>query len=81
MTWSSAIGILILLAGIITSITLYAIKKKWYPVMFIISVGLLVFTSIFIIDVFDLSKNGILIVLASTTVVMLAIGYYSSKTK
>jgi len=65
--------------GLVVAIILYAMKRKWHPIMYLISVSLYIFTVGFVIDVFDLSKNGILLSLAFSAVVMIGVGFYLSK--
>ena len=79
MAWYPFLGYGIFWIGLITSIILYAMKRKWYPIMYLISVSLYVFTMGFIIDVFDLSKNGILIILAFSALIMIGAGSYLSQ--
>jgi|TARA_Y100000034_G_scaffold39178_1_gene48308 hypothetical protein len=79
MTWYPFLGYGIFWIGLVISIILYAMKRKWYPIMYLISVSLYIFTVGFIIDVFELSKNGILLTLAFSTLVMIGLGVYLSK--
>lgn len=79
MAWYPFLGYGIFWIGLIVSIILYAMKRKWYPIMYLISVSLYIFTVGFIIDVFELSKNGILLTLALSALVMIGLGVYLSK--
>ena len=79
MAWYPVLGYGIFWIGLVVSIILYAMKRKWYPIMYLISVSLYIFTVGFIIDVFELSKNGILLTLAFSTLVMIGLGIYLSK--
>ena len=79
MVWYPILGYGIIWIGLIVSIILYAMKRKWYPIMFLISVSLYVFTVGFMIDVFDMSKNGILMILAFSALAMIGLGLYLSK--
>lgn len=79
MAWYPFFGKVIFWIGLILSIIIFSIKKKWYPVMYFVSLSLYIFTAGFIIDVFDFSKNKILLVLAFSSFVMLALGVYLSK--
>ncbi len=47
--------------------------------MYVISIALYVFTTGFMIDVFDIGKFGIVATLAFSAVGFMAIGYYFSK--
>ena len=79
MTWYPFLGYATFWIGLIVSIILYAMKRKWYPIMYLITVSLYIFTVGFIIDVFELSKNGILLALAFSAIVMIGLGFYLSK--
>lgn len=79
MTWYQIFGFLIFWVALVSSIILYILKRKWYPIMYLISVSLYVFTIGFVIDVFNFSVNLILFVLAFSAVVMIASGIYLSK--
>src|SRR3989338_700669 len=58
---------------------LFAMKKKWFMIMYLISICVYIFTIGFVIDVFDLSKDQILLILAFSSGVMIAAGVYLSK--
>ena len=79
MVFYPALGFGIFWIGLIAAVVLYAVKRKWYPLMYLISVSLYIFTVGFVIDVFDVSKNVILLILAGSTVVMIGLGFYLSK--
>lgn len=79
MAWYPFLGWGIFWIGLVVAIILFAMKRKWYPMMYLISVSLYIFTVGFIIDVFDLSKNGILLILAFSAVLMIGLGLYLSK--
>lgn len=79
MAWYAALGYVVFWFALIISIILYVAKRKWYPVMYLLSVSLYVFTAGFVIDVFDLTKDGILLVFAFSAVVMISLGAYLSK--
>jgi CDP-diglyceride synthetase len=79
MAWYPFLGYGIFWIGLVVSIILYAMKRKFYPIMYLISVSLYIFTVAFIIDVFELSKNGILLTLAFSALVMIGLGIYLSK--
>jgi len=78
MAWYPALGWGIFWIGLIASIILFATKKKWYPIMYLVSISLYIFTIGFIVDVFDMGKNGILIILAISAAIMILIGWYLS---
>ncbi len=77
--WYPFVGYGIFWVSLIVSIILYAVKRKWYPIMYLISIALYIFTLCFVIDVFELSKNWILLLLAFSALVMIYIGFYISK--
>ena len=77
--WYPFLGYGVFWIALVTSIILYAIKRKWYPIMYLISISLYIFTVGFVIDVFDLTKNWILLILAFSAFLMISIGTYLSK--
>jgi len=79
MAWYPFLGYGVFWLALITAIILYAMKRKWYPIMYLVSIALYIFTVGFVIDVFDLSKNRILLLLAFSTFVMISLGVYLSK--
>lgn len=79
MNWYPFLGYSVFWLALITAIVLYVAKRKWYPLLYLISVSLYVFTVGFVIDVFDLSKNGILFLLALSAALMIGAGMYLSK--
>jgi len=64
--------------GLILGIVLFAKYRKLYPVFYMISIALYVFTAGFIIDVFSLGKFGILLTLVVSAVLFMVLGYYLS---
>lgn len=79
MAWYPYLGYGIFWIALVVSIIVYAMKRKWYPLMYIISISLYIFTVAFVIDAFDLSKNWILLTLALSAVIMIGLGMYLSK--
>ncbi len=79
MVWYPILGYGAFWIGAIVSLILYLVKRKWYPIMYLISVALYIFTIGFVIDVFNLSKNWILGILALSATIMLGMGYYVSQ--
>ena len=77
--WYPFVGYSVFWIGLIIAIILYAMKRKWNPLMYLISIALYIFTTAFVIDVFDLSKNFILLILAVSAVLMILLGLYLSK--
>ena len=80
--WLSSFGWGIFSIALIASIVLFAVKRKFYPVFYLLSIATYVFTIGFVIDAFDLGKNSILLVLAFSAIVFIAIGaYFGNKFK
>ena len=77
--WYPILGWAVLWIGLVISIILMAINKKFYPVMYVVSVGLYIYTAGFIIDVFTLGSGGVLFVLIFSALVFMGLGYYLSK--
>ncbi len=77
--WSLVVGILEFIVALIISVVIYAVKRKFYLIMYLISAAVYIFTICFAIDVFDLSKNWILLLLALSSVLMMLIGWYIAK--
>lgn len=79
MAWYPFLGYGTFWIGLVVAIILYAMKRKWHPIMYLVSVCLYIFTVGFVIDVFDLSKNWILLILAFSALIMIGLGFYLSK--
>ena len=79
MGWSAVVGYGIFWIGFVVAIILYAIKRKWFPIMYLISISLYIFTVSFVIDAFELTKNWILGLLAFSALAMIGVGVYLSK--
>ncbi len=78
-TWLSVLGWGIFFIGLVLAIVLFAIRKKFYPVMYVVSVALYIFTIGFIIDAFNIGKEGNLILLAFSALVFIVLGMYFGK--
>ena len=63
----------------IIAIILFVKNKKLYPVFYLISISLYIFTAGFTIDVFELGKFGILSVLVVSAILFMIAGYYFSR--
>lgn len=79
MVFYPIIGYGVFWIGLIASIVLYIKKKKFYPIIYLISIALYIFTVGFVIDVFDFSRNLILITLAVSAAAFMFLGVYFSK--
>ncbi len=77
--WYPFLGGTIFFIGLVVSIILYAAKRRFYPIMYLISIALYIFTVGFAIDAFDFSRNLILLTLAFSTLVFIFLGYYFTK--
>lgn len=76
MAFYPAIGWALFVLGLILSIIIYAWKRKWTPIMYLISIALYAFTISFVIDVYSLGRNWILALLALSAGLMLLLGWY-----
>jgi hypothetical protein len=63
----------------VLAIVLFATYRRLYPVMYMVSVALYIFTTGFMIDVFDFEKGGILLTLVFSALLFMGLGYYLSK--
>ncbi|MBS3099543.1 hypothetical protein J4462_04985 [Candidatus Pacearchaeota archaeon] len=79
MVWYPFLGWSVFIVSLIIAIVIFAKHKKFYPIFYLISIALYVFTAGFYIDVYDLSKGGILIVLVISAILFMLIGWYFSK--
>ena len=77
--WYPFLGWGVFWVGLIIAIILFAMYKKIYPVFYMISMALYIFTAGFVIDVFNLKKLGILTILVLSAAVFMILGYYLSK--
>ncbi len=77
--WYPILGWFLFWIGLLTALIMYLSKKRWYPIAYLISILLYIFTLGFVIDVFNLSKNTILLLLALSALIMMSIGGYLSK--
>ena len=79
MVWFNILGDVIFLIGLVVAVLLFATKKKWFMIMYLISICVYIFTIGFVVDVFDLSKDQILLILAFSAGIMIGAGVYLSK--
>jgi|SRR3989344_5529597 len=79
-SWLGPFGWGIFILGLIAAVILFAVKRKFYAVMYLVSIATYVFTIGFVIDAFDIGKNGVLLLLAFSAVVFIVLGiYFGSK--
>lgn len=77
--WYPFLGWGVFWISFILGIILFSVYKKIYPVFYMISVALYIFTAGFMVDVFDFGKLGILTTLVFSALVFMVLGYYLSK--
>lgn len=77
--WLLPFGWGIFFIGLVVAIILFAIKRKFYPVMYLVSVATYIFTIGFAIDAYDIGKNGKLLLLALSAVIFILLGLYFSR--
>lgn len=79
MVWYIALGWGVFWISFLVAIILFASYKKLYPVLYMVSISLYIFSAGFLIDAFKLPKIGILITLIFSACLFMLIGYYFSK--
>ena len=77
--WSIAAGIVIFLIAIVCAIVFYVMNRKIHQTVFIASIATYIFAVFYAMDVFELSKNGILGLLVLSTILMMGVGKYFGK--
>ncbi len=81
MVWYEIVGWLVFFAALIIGIVLFSTYKKFYHIMFLISISLYVFALTYSIEIFKLSNNIIMFLLIFSALLMIGMGYYLSKNK
>ena len=79
MAWYPAVGYSVFWIALVVAIILYVMKRKWYPIAYLISISLYGFAVAFVIDVFDLTRAWTLLTLAISSVLMIFLGWHLSK--
>jgi len=74
--WLGPLGWGIFFIGLVVAIILFAIKRKFYPVMYLASIATYIFTVGFVIDAFDLSRDVTLLLLALSALIFILLGFY-----
>jgi hypothetical protein len=64
---------------VVLSLVLLSKYKKVYPIFYMISVFLYIFSVSFMIDTFNIGEFGILFTLFISAIVFMVLGYYLSK--
>lgn len=77
--WYPFLGWFDFIVSLVIGIIIFVKVRKFYPVFYLMSISLYVFTAGFYIDVYDLSKGGILGVLVVSAILFMLIGWYFSK--
>jgi len=77
--WYPVVGWLVFIVGLVTSIVMFSNTKKLYHVFYVASISLYIFTAAFYMDVFNLTKGGILTVLVISAVLFMVLGWYFSR--
>ena len=77
--WYPFLGWSVFIISLIIGIVMFATHKKIYSIFYLVSIALYVFTAGFFIDVYNLSKGGILGVLVVSAILFMLIGWYFSK--
>lgn len=77
--WSIGVGVLIFIIAICFAVYFYLKYKKVNQIVFIASISTYIFAVFYAMDVFELSKNGVLGLLVLSTVLMMGVGKYFSK--
>lgn len=74
-----ALGGAIFALSLLGAIILYSVMRKWYPVFYVLSIALYIYTVGYIIDVFEPRKDFIFLLLLVSAGVMLLVGWYLSR--
>jgi hypothetical protein len=76
--WLAPFGWTIFTLSFLVAIIMFAVKRKFYPVMYMLSIAIYIFTTGFAIDALDLQKNGVMIILTLSAIIFIALGVYFS---
>lgn len=77
--WSIAVGIMTFIVAIIIAAIYYWRFKKVFIVVFTASIATYIFAVFYTWDVFELSKNWVLLLLLVSTGIMIFLGKYFSQ--
>ena len=77
--WSIALGILVFVVALVFAAYFYFKYKKVFLVVYVASIATYIFAVFYTWDVFELSKNLVLVLLVVSTILMLIVGKYFSK--
>ena len=79
MVFFQIVGVVVFWISLIAAIILYANFRKFSYLMYLISVSLYIFTVSYIIDVFKLGSNAIILLLGLSAAIMIGLGFYLKK--
>ena len=77
--WSIAVGIMTFIVAIVFAAIYYFRYRKIFLIVLIASIATYVFAVFYTWDVFELSKNMVLVLLLVSTILMIVLGKYFSK--
>lgn len=77
--WSIAIGVILIVIGLVASIIIFSLNRKYYPVLFLIGLEIYVFSVFYAWDLYELQKNQIMLLLVLSTLLLGFLGYNLSK--
>lgn len=78
MVFYQVMGWLVFWISLVLAVILFGKYKKLYPVFYLLSVALYIYTAGYIIDIFSLGKLGILAILVVSAGIFMILGYYLS---
>lgn len=76
--WYPFLGWIVFWIGLIIAIVLFSSHKKVYSIFYLVSICLYIFTTGFMIDVWDFGRSAILLTLVISAVLFMGLGYYFS---
>ena len=79
MVFYSFLGWLVFWISLVLAIVLFARYKKIYPVFYLITISLYIFTVGYMIDIFEFGDLGVLITLVLSALLFMGLGYYLSR--
>lgn len=79
MAWYPILGWGTFWVALIIGIILFVKSKKFYPIIYLISISLYIFTAGFMIDVFEFERLGIMTTLILSAIIFMVLGYYFSR--
>ena len=79
MVFYEIIGWLVFWISLILAIVFFVKYKRLYPVFYLISIALYIFSAGYLIDVFSIGQFGILFILVVSAILFMVLGYYLSK--